>query len=93
MGKGPKGNVEVESASLAIAKGLLLDGNPGLTGNASTLANNILQLNFDGLKDPEEDHSIHPLPGGDSEGRRVGEDMVVQGIALDVRKTRSRQRT
>lgn len=34
---------------------LLLDGNPGLAGSATTLANDILQLNSDRPEDSGED--------------------------------------
>jgi hypothetical protein len=44
--------------------------------------NDILQLNRDRTENPREDHTIHPPPRGDSEGHRVNEDMVVQGVVL-----------
>jgi hypothetical protein len=80
--KGPKGVVEVESMSLAVVEELLLDGNPGLATNTTMLANDILQLNSDHPEEPREDHTIHLPLRGDSKRRRVGEDMVVKGVAL-----------
>jgi hypothetical protein len=44
-----------QSVSLMIVDELLLDGNPGLAGSATTLANDILQLNSDRPEDSGED--------------------------------------
>lgn len=41
----PKGNVDVERTSLAVAEKLFFDGNLGLTVSATMLANDVLQLN------------------------------------------------
>lgn len=45
LDEGPKGNVDVERTSLAVAEKLFFDGNPGLTVSATMLTNDVLQLN------------------------------------------------
>lgn len=82
LDEGLEGGVEVESTSLASAEELLLNGNLDLTGSATMLANDVLQLNCYRPEDLEEDHTIHLSPGGDSEGCCVDEDVVVQGVML-----------
>lgn len=47
LDEGPKGYVEVHSASLMVVEQLLLDGDLGLTNSATTLAS-ILQLKSNG---------------------------------------------
>lgn len=80
MDEGPKGYVEVHSASLTVVEELLLDGDLGLTNSATTLAS-ILQLKSNGPEDLQEDHTIHPPlvrdSERDSERHGVGEDVVV----------------
>jgi hypothetical protein len=34
------------------------------------------------LKDPGEDHIIHLVLGRDSEGHRIGENVIVEDVAL-----------
>lgn len=80
--EGLEGDVEVESMNLAVVEELLLDGNLGLAGSTTTLVNDVLELNSDHLEDLREDHTIHPLSGGDSEGHRVGGDVVIKDLAL-----------
>lgn len=61
----------------------LLDSDPSLTGCATALANHILHLNSDGPDDPRENHTIHLSLGWDSEENGVGEDVVIQGVAVE----------
>ena len=63
-----------------VVEELLLDENPSLASNATTLVNDVLQLNSDHPGDPGNDHTIHPPPGRNSEGRRDSEDMVIKGV-------------
>jgi hypothetical protein len=70
LDKGSKGGVKVESTSLTVAEELLLNGNLGL-------ANDILHFNSDRPDDLGENHTIHSPPRRDSEGHRVGEDVVI----------------
>lgn len=70
LDKGREGVVEVESTSLTVAEELLLNGNLGL-------ANDILHFNSDRPDDLGENHTIHSPPRRDSEGHRVGEDVVI----------------
>lgn len=46
------------------------------------LAHDILQLDGNMSEEQVEDHSIHPMSGGDIREPSVGEDMVVEGVAL-----------
>jgi hypothetical protein len=80
LDKGREGVVEVESTSLTVAEEPLLDGNPCMAGSATMLANDVLQLNSDHSEDPREENTIHPPAGGDSEGHRVGEDVVIKAL-------------
>lgn len=64
LDKGPEGDIKAKSMSPVIAEELLLDGNLGLTGSATLLANDVLQLNSDHAEYPGEDHTTHPPPGG-----------------------------
>lgn len=70
LDEGLEGGVEVESTSLASAEELLLNGNLGL-------ANDILHFNSGRPNDLGENHTIHSPPRRDSEGRHVGEDVVI----------------
>lgn len=67
-----------ERASLLLRSCSLV--NLGLTGSATTLANDVLQRNRDCLEDPIEDHNIHLPLGRDSVGRLVGQDVVAKGL-------------
>lgn len=79
--EGLKDDVEVKGTCLNVAEELL-NGNPSLASNATTLTDNVLQLDGDGPENPGEDNAIHPTSGGDSEGHHVCENVVVDSIAL-----------
>jgi hypothetical protein len=63
--------------SLVVAEELLFNGNLGLMGSVATPVNDFLQLDGDRPEDLGENHTIHPPPGGDSEGHRVAKNVVV----------------
>lgn len=62
LDKDPKGDVEVEGMSVTVVEELLLNSNPGLVGNATTLVCDVLQLDGDSSEDPGEDYTIHLMP-------------------------------
>jgi hypothetical protein len=68
----PKLCVEVEDARLTVAEELLLEGNPKLLSGRG-----------DGAEQPRQDHVVHLAPMGAVEGRSIGGDVVVEGVALE----------
>jgi hypothetical protein len=52
MDKDLEGDGKVEGTSLTIAEELILDGNPGLGSSATTLTDDVLQLDSESTKDP-----------------------------------------
>jgi hypothetical protein len=79
--------VEVEGTRLAVAEELLLEGNPklqtGAIAAAVASASGLLEVDGDGAEQPRQDHAVHPAPVGVVEGRSVGGDVVVEGVALE----------
>jgi hypothetical protein len=55
-------DVEVESTGLTVYEELLLDGNPRLTGCATMLMDDVLELDGERVEEPGEDDTIHPAP-------------------------------
>jgi hypothetical protein len=78
---GAEGGVEVEGPGLSVAPELGLESDPDLTHSAPGLADDILQLHGERPEDPGQDDAVHPEPGG-CDGGAVGEDVVVEGVAL-----------
>jgi hypothetical protein len=74
----PKHSVELESADLAVAKELLLNGKPSLMSGAIALTDDVLELDGEYAEDLGEDNAVHPLPVGQSRGS----DVVIEGVAL-----------
>jgi hypothetical protein len=77
----------VEGTYLAVAEELLIKGNPKLLSGAVTAAlvsaGGLLEVDGDGAEQPQQDHTVHPVPVRVVEGRSVGGDMVVEGVALE----------
>lgn len=72
----------MERTGFTIAEKVLLNGNLGLTSCATALTNDVLQLDGDRPRVLGEDHIVLSSSGWDSEGHRIGENMVVQNVAL-----------
>jgi hypothetical protein len=81
--KEPKLGVEVEGTSLTVAKELLLDDNPKLLSSVVTVISGLLEVDDDGAEQPRYDHTVHPALVGVVEGRSVGGDVIVDGVALE----------
>jgi hypothetical protein len=81
----PKLCVEVESVCLVVAEELLLKGNPKLLSGAVavTSTSGLLEDDGDGVEQPRQDHTIHPAPVGVVEGRSIGGDVDIEGVALE----------
>jgi hypothetical protein len=60
LDEGPKRNVEVESAGLAIADELLLDGKPSLMNGVAELMDDVLELDGERAEEPGENDVVHP---------------------------------
>jgi hypothetical protein len=75
--------VEVKGVSLTVAEELLLEGNPELLSSVVAVASGLLEVNGDGVEQPQQDHAVHPTPMGVVEGRSVRGDMVVEGVVLE----------
>jgi hypothetical protein len=76
----------VEDTRVAVVKELLLKGNPKklLSSTVTTAGmSGLLEIDDDGVEQPRQDHNIHPAPVGVIEGRSIGGDMVVEGLALE----------
>jgi hypothetical protein len=61
---------------------LLLSGKSSLMRGATTLTDDVLELNCEHAKDLGEEDVVHPLPVGKSGGSSVRGGMVVEGVAL-----------
>mgnify|MGYP000868904730 CR=1 FL=1 len=66
---------------LMVVDKLFLDSNLSLMSSTTMLTNNILQLNWDGPRNPCQ--VIHLSPARDSERCSIDKDMVVQDVALE----------
>jgi hypothetical protein len=75
--------VEVEGASLVVVEELLLEGNPKLLSSVVAGASGLLEVDGDGDEQPRQVHAVHQVPVGVVEGRSVGGDVTVEGIALE----------
>jgi len=82
LGEGAEGGVEVEDPGLSVSLELGLESDPGLASSAAGLANDVLQLHGERPEDPGQDDAVHPEPGRRG-GGAVGEDVVVEGVALE----------
>jgi hypothetical protein len=56
---------------LTVAEELVFDGKPDLSSNAAALANDVL-----------EDDVVHSSQAGNGGGSGIGNDVVVEGVAL-----------
>ena len=72
----------MESPDLAIAEELGLDSNLGLASNPSLLMDVILHFDYDGTGYLGQNNVVHPGPSV-CRHRRVGEDVVVEGITVE----------
>ena len=77
-----KSGVQVENPDLAVAEEHGLGNNLGLSSGSSLLAYVVLRLDREGAEDPGQDSAVHPGPGV-RRHHRVGEDMVVEGVAVE----------
>jgi hypothetical protein len=66
-----------------VAEELLLEGNPKQLNSAIAVMGGLLEVDGDGAEQPRQDHVVHPAPVGVIEGRSVGGDVVVEGVALE----------
>jgi hypothetical protein len=71
--------VEVERPSLPIPDELLLKGDPSLASGALLVANDVIELDGDGVVEPREDHTIHLVLGWGQRGDGIIEDVVNEG--------------
>jgi hypothetical protein len=74
--------VEVKRARFAIVDELVLDHVPDLTRGDTVLLGDVLKFADDHAEDPGEDGGLHAIPGRVIDTRSVGEDMVVEFVAL-----------
>jgi hypothetical protein len=74
--------IEAKGASFAIAKELLLNGDPGAACCATKGADGLHQLGGERAQHPRQDNGIHAPPRWRG-GGGVGEDMVGEGVPLE----------
>lgn len=66
----------MEHPSLPVPKELLLEGDPSLATGALQVANNVLELDSDGVVVPREDHDVHLVPGWGHRADSIVKDVV-----------------
>lgn len=72
------------SVCLAVFDELMFKGQPGLpSSDTPLLPSEVLQFGADGPEDPGDDNAVHPRPGQIRGGSVVGEDVIVEGVALE----------
>jgi hypothetical protein len=66
---------------------MLLEGNPkwrsGAIMGAVMGVSGLLEVDSDGVEQPQQDHTVHSTPVGVVEGRSVAGDVVIEGVALE----------
>lgn len=77
-----KCGIQMVDLDLAVIEELSLNRNPVLASSALPLADNVLQLNYEGAKEPGEDHDIHPALGTCLHDN-FNEDVVIEGVAME----------
>jgi hypothetical protein len=72
----------VKHACFAVADELVLDHAPDLERGDAVLLGEVLKLAGDCAKDLREDNGLHAIQGRVIDGRRIGEDVVDEFVAL-----------
>jgi hypothetical protein len=70
--------VEVECPCLPIPEELVLESEPRLACSVRLIADDVLQLNGDGVVEPREDNAVHEAPGARRWSVVVDEDVIVE---------------
>jgi hypothetical protein len=70
--------VEVERPSIPIPEELVLESEPRLARGVRLVADDVLELNGDGVVEPREDNAVHEAPGARRRSVVVDEDVIVE---------------
>jgi hypothetical protein len=70
--------VEVERPRIPIPEELILESEPRLARSVRLIADDVLELNGDGVVEPREDNVVHEAPGARRRSVVVDEDVVVE---------------
>jgi hypothetical protein len=70
--------VEVERPSIPIPEELVLESEPRLARSVRLVADDVLELNGDGVVEPREDNAVHEAPGARRRSVVVDKDVIVE---------------
>jgi hypothetical protein len=73
--------VEVKGPSVSVPEELFLESKPRLVARVRLVADDVLELDGDGVVEPREHHTVHQGPGRGRRGLDVIEDVVSESIA------------
>jgi hypothetical protein len=73
--------VEVKGPSVPVPEELFLESEPRLTARVRLVADDVLELDGDGVVEPREHHGVHQGLGRGRRGDDVIEDVVSESIA------------
>jgi hypothetical protein len=73
--------VEVKGPSVSVLEELFLESKPRLVARVRLVADDVLELDGDGVVEPREHHAVHQGPGRGRRGLDVIEDVVSESIA------------
>jgi hypothetical protein len=77
-------DVDEHGARRAVVEELLLEAKPGdMASDAVAVMDDVEQVGGDGVEEPGHHHAVHATPRGVGEARRIAEDMVLQGEAVE----------
>jgi hypothetical protein len=77
-------SVEVKGPSIPVPEKLFLESEPRLAARVRLVADDVLELDDDGVMEPREHHGVHQGSGRGRQGDDVIEDVVGKSIAPQV---------
>jgi hypothetical protein len=72
--------VAMERSRIPVPEELVLESEPRLTSCVRLVANDVLELNDDGVVEPREDNAVHEAPGGRWRSVEVVEDVIDEDV-------------
>jgi hypothetical protein len=83
--------VEVKGPSVLVPEELFLESEPRLTARVCLVADDVLELDGDGVVEPREHRTVHQVLGRRRRGDDVVEDVVGESIVLKSEEDLPRQ--